>query len=1060
MIRRPTLRRSAVIALEVMAGSVAALSVLLMLAFWRLTAGPIPLDFLRPYTEAALEQALSGYDVTLERTQIVWEAEDRSLKLEATDARIAGHAGGPTASVPAIQIRFSLRGLLHGLLAPVEIEAVEPSFSIVRLRDGSLRLGPPEGSALGMEAGPGQTEATGDALSVIVEELNRAPDPGSATGYLEIVRVRRASLTIIDLAIGTQWSVPSADILLQRGERGVRSRGRLEFDLGAMPLTVGFEGSHRLSDRTSHLSVEFSGLEPDALARKVPELAALAAIGVPLSGNVEIEAEALTIARSIKVTVRGEGGQLDLPTLYDLPLPVRALEATVSYRRDSAMLMLPNLVVDLGTAARAGPRLTLTGTLIDVGAADSYALVAEAVAENVATDDLAGYWPRAVGRNPRDWVTKNLEGGGVSKARISLRGRMARDDPSDLAVEDFDGTIAFSGVTTHYMRPLPPVLETTGHAEFSPGRFRIEVESGRLYDLMAGPATIDMTGLDGDSELADIEVVVRGPLRDVMRVIDHKPLDYATALGIPPANVGGLAAARLVFQFPLVNDLGLDRVKLAAAANMRDVSLRKILLDQDFRDGALTLTLDGRGMTIEGTGRFADVPIPLTWREEFRSNVEVRRRIRASGSVDDAARARLGFDFQPYLSGPVATAIDYRHSSDGVDRVAATLDLRDATVLLPEVDWTKPPQTAGTARLDIVIPEGGDPRFERFQLAASDLAAAGQAVFTPDFADLRRVDFTELKLGSTDIEGSVARQPDGVLDIELSGRNLDLRRVLAEDESVADAPPPIFPALRLNGRFQRVLLEDGRLLDGVEANLVHDGATWRDVKIAGRLAEAGRFDLVATPLTGASGHEFILVSNDAGAALRSFGLFDRMVGGRLRADGRADFDDFDRPMQAAIDIADFRIVRAEALAEVLRVTGSQDIQSALAGEGIAFTRLTGDIERQDKVTRIRNARAVGAALGLSLEGVIDDGAGGVDLSGLIVPAYQLSQALGSIPLLGPLIVGGKDEGLLATEFRLDGPADNPRVTVNPLTALAPGFLRDLFRFFGDRGGETTPLPPR
>lgn len=1054
MIRRPTLRRSAVIALEVVAGAVAALSVLLMLAFWRLTAGPIPLDFLRTYTEAALEQALPGYDVALERTQIVWEAEERTLKLEATDARIAGHAGGPTATVPAIQIRFSLRGLLRGLLAPVEIEAVEPSFSVVRLRDGSLHLGPPEG------VDAVQADTDGDALSAIIDELNRAPDRGSATGYLEVVRVRRASLTIIDLALGTSWSVPRADILLRRGDRGLRSRGLLEFDLGTMPLIVSFEGSHRLTDHTSRLSVQFTGLEPDALARKVPELAALGAIGLPLSGSLQIEAEALTRARSVEVTVRGEGGQIDLPTLYDLPLPVRAIEATLVYRHDSAMLMLPSLVIELGTTARAGPRLSLTGTLIDVGDAGSYGLVAEAVAENVATDDLAGYWPRELGRNPREWVTQNLEGGGVSKARISLRGKMARDDPGDIEVEDFNGEIAFSGVTTHYMRPLPPVLETTGRAEFSPGRFRIEVESGRLYDLAAGPATIDMTGLDSDRELAAIEVVVRGPLRDVMRVIDHKPLDYATALGIPPANVEGLTAARLVFEFPLVSDLGLDQVKLAAAANMRGVSLRKILLDQDFRDGALALTLDGRGMTIEGTGRFSDVPIPVTWREEFRSNVEVRRRIQASGVLDDAARRRLGFEFQPYLTGPVATEIDYRQTSNGTDRIAASHDLRDATLSLPEIGWTKPPQTAGMARLDIVIPEGGDPRFERFQLAASDLAVAGQAVFAPDFEIFRRFDFTELKLGRTDIEGSVARQPDGGLDIDLSGRVLDLRPVLADDESGAGDEPPTFPALRMNGRFQRVLLEDDRLLDGVEANLVHDGITWRDVKIAGRLSEAGRFDLVATPLAGASGHEFILVSDDAGSALRSFGLFDRMVGGRLRTDGRADFDDFRKPMQAAIDIADFRIVRAEALAEVLRVTGSQDIQSALAGEGIAFTRLTGDIERQDKVTRIRNARAVGAALGLSVEGVVDDGKGGINLSGLIVPAYQLSQALGSIPLLGPLIVGGKDEGLLATEFRLDGPADNPRVTVNPLTALAPGFLRDLFRFFGDRGGTAAPQPPR
>ena len=55
--------------------------------------------------------------------------------------------------------------------------------------------------------------------------------------------------------------------------------------------------------------------------------------------------------------------------------------------------------------------------------------------------------------------------------------------------------------------------------------------------------------------------------------------------------------------------------------------------------------------------------------------------------------------------------------------------------------------------------------------------------------------------------------------------------------------------------------------------------------------------------------------------------------------------------------------------------------------------------------------------------------------------------LGEIPLIGNLIVGRKGEGLFALDYGITGPLDEPIITVNPLTALAPGFLRNFFRLF-------------
>ena len=47
-------------------------------------------------------------------------------------------------------------------------------------------------------------------------------------------------------------------------------------------------------------------------------------------------------------------------------------------------------------------------------------------------------------------------------------------------------------------------------------------------------------------------------------------------------------------------------------------------------------------------------------------------------------------------------------------------------------------------------------------------------------------------------------------------------------------------------------------------------------------------------------------------------------------------------------------------------------------------------------------------------------------------------------MLGPLLVGGEGEGILAVVYTVEGSPKDPQVKVNPLSVLAPGFLRGLF----------------
>ena len=53
--------------------------------------------------------------------------------------------------------------------------------------------------------------------------------------------------------------------------------------------------------------------------------------------------------------------------------------------------------------------------------------------------------------------------------------------------------------------------------------------------------------------------------------------------------------------------------------------------------------------------------------------------------------------------------------------------------------------------------------------------------------------------------------------------------------------------------------------------------------------------------------------------------------------------------------------------------------------------------------------------------------------------------LSKIPLIGQLLSGGKHEGLFGMSFTIKGTRQDPQTSVNPLSALTPGFLRKIFQ---------------
>jgi hypothetical protein len=191
------------------------------------------------------------------------------------------------------------------------------------------------------------------------------------------------------------------------------------------------------------------------------------------------------------------------------------------------------------------------------------------------------------------------------------------------------------------------------------------------------------------------------------------------------------------------------------------------------------------------------------------------------------------------------------------------------------------------------------------------------------------------------------------------------------------------------------------------------------------------------------GHRLIFQSDDLGATLKLLDIADDVVGGQVTVDGELSEIAGKRILKAHLEGEHYTLMRAPVMARILAIPSLTGVASMLSGSGLPFMRLRGDFTYSGSRLTLERLLAWGEALGLTATGWVDLERDRLELDGTVAPAYALNAILGQVPVIGPLL-GGGSQGLFAANFRLSGASADPQVSVNPLSALAPGVLRQLF----------------
>ena len=1150
------------IALEVVAGALAVVVLVSLVAMWRLSKEPVRLDFITPHIEAALDELDSGLFVQIGHTELIWAGERRSIEIHTRNLRVRNRDGVVVAAFPDIVVRLSLRALVQGVIAPTVVEVVGARIRLSRDAEGNFAI---VQQVAGGEAAESGAEFS-ELLPAIVQQLMSKPSIGQPLSLLSVVRIRRGHVTIDDRRLNLVWRAPVADIELRRDSAGLAGDVDLVLAVGDSRTRLSGDflfprGSERITARG-----QFVGLQSEALIPLLPRLGPLTGLTMTFDGALRAALSVDGRVESVNFEVAGVNGRLAAPDTFSDSLDLRRIVLRGQAFGADHRIDIETLSVQFGTAERPGPELLVSASLAATGPGfgGDLSVGAEAVLTGLEISELDRYWP--VSLEPgREWAVENIVRGHLDELRVQSALHLPGGRMEQAEVRRLDGTMSYRDLVVHYWRPMPPATGVSGTAVFDQKAITFSPSGrARVQDLQVNSGVIKIDGLDTDKETVKVDLDIGGPLRNGLELLDHDLLRLTRDLGIDPGDTEGRFTSKLKLHIPISVRTTLDDIEIWAKAELEQATIRRFLFGQDATEGRLTVIVDSSSMEVRGPLRFGGVPLEITWNENFAEDAAIRSQLEARiPEIDDASRKALGLDFSPFLKGPVAVDLSYSSDRDKIGRLHASVDLQAAALSLPQLYWSKATGVHGSAELTLGLSALKLTGIEKIDVSAGTLRGSGTGRFDDSGTKLSSLAFDDLAFGGTRLEqvtvnwlgeGTAVHIGGGTLDAapflagegarkaqaresngsapgadpslarsavpgrDAAASGLERPELPPKQEPAVKAPPMrkprtepyVFVPFALKApRLDRIQFGSGRFIESAAVELRRGRKGWQRIAVDALLPRhlwspepppvprrklrtrgTESLDDELPEVVGAPSPDeeaqnppseakprmlridygskeggtfgFVFESNDMGAALRALDIFDTIQGGRVAVVGTSAGPVPNAPLAARIEARDYILVHAPAMVSLLTVASLAGINDTMKGQGIRFSRLIGAFTLTDGIMETDLLRAFGSEIGLTARGKIDFDESQVDFEGTVVPAYSFNRVLSSIPLLGPILTGREGEGLFAMTYRMTGKLDDPKVDVNPLSALAPGFLRALFSGGDSDDGDDIPsaLPER
>lgn len=666
-------------------------------------------------------------------------------------------------------------------------------------------------------------------------------------------------------------------------------------------------------------------------------------------------------------------------------------------------------------------------------------------------------WPAFVAAPVRAWILAHFDGGTVTSGTLkvdydqnALQRMRADRAPPDASVSlDF----VLSRGTVSFLDGVPPL----DHVE---GRGHITGRTSHFY-LTSGTIDVDGREIDVSNGLffvpnanvhptpANLSAHVAGSVDAVTDLLTRNALRPYASIPLDPSTLHGRVDGRLDKELTLGPEGASASAALSVNAKVTDFVADRLVGKERLENASLSIAVARGALKATGQGRIFGGP----------ATFEIDRvgagppNATIAVTLDDAARAKLGLSAIPGLSGPMTAHVNASLGDPSRIRAQVELDLAKTTVAAAYLGLSKP---AGRPAKIMFTVASGENRIliEPISCDIASLQARGSIELNADNA-FQSAHFSSFKVSPGDDMKLDVAKSDDVFKLTIRGSTIDARPFL---KALTSTPANESTSLSRNAKAEKTEVDKFRGFDidlrsGILTGFNKEVMSGVDLKLSKRGAQIrqfnvqGRFGRSAVSGSMDSSQRIRVATRDAGALVSFVDLYKHMEGGQLAANMTMS----EEALAGSLEIHDFILRDEPAIRRLVAQSATisapgDDTEAArrINAGAVGFKRLKVNFERAGSRLELRDATMYGPDIGLSVDGWLDYSHNRVAMNGTFVPAFAINNLFSQIPVFGAFLGGKSNEGLLAITFRISGLASSPTLSINPLSAITPGFLRNIF----------------
>lgn len=640
-------------------------------------------------------------------------------------------------------------------------------------------------------------------------------------------------------------------------------------------------------------------------------------------------------------------------------------------------------------------------------------------------DYLSGLWPEILFPEIHQWISSHITNGKIKQAHGAIK-LTAKDFRSDSIIpkEAINAEIEVIDATVIYLEGYNPIKNINGIIKIDGEAMHINIENAS--HLNNSLKNINLT-LPFSNLILSLNAIASGKISNFQEFIPLNLQQKLERYGIIYKNIKGNVSGSLDLRLPVDNTFDIKNLKLDIKASFDNVIVDKLGIFE-LKKGSIELTNENDKIKLKINHKNSEA-----FNLVHHHNLEQLPLNQMSINTEIDINKVINLGELTLNKGSIKVKANL--SEDKWDTI---LDFSKAEITFNQLGYIKP------LTENLTLECLGN--IEEVQIISDNCSiggkSSGKILFTYANSEnpLKRLIINNAKIGPNQFNLQMFYDKN-FSTYNINAKTLDLSNATIEDKKSLESN------YKASFKIDQVLLKNQVSLSNANGSIKKIINNPPEIK----MSAFTNSDKITLSRAKKNNKDFyFLHSTSAAAFSKAFGIYNNIKKGELWIELYPEVTKDGINYNGNVNVTNFYLTNTSILTKIILgmlspLNSPQAMARALQGGSLKADSFTVKLAYKGGILKLNDGSIKGTSYEVKLNGYVDFPNKNLNFKGLYIPSfYGINTIISSIPLLGKLLSGGDKSAFLAANFGVTGNFDNPKTSFNPLSALTPGFIRNLF----------------